>query len=78
MEYVYGIALFIAAWVIYGLYARLEHLEQAIRTSNATASRALELIADLHGRQEFECEIAREARRQRRENEKIGLFTDNW
>lgn len=76
MDIVYGVGLFIAVWVIYGLYSRIDRLEREIRSLRDTSARALQLISEMHDRPEVECEMAKEARKRRRENAAIGLFPD--
>lgn len=64
------------ALLIYGLYSKIHNLERALLKANSTADRSLDLIAEIYSRPEVECEMAKEARKRRRENAALGIYPE--
>lgn len=76
MEIFIGAGLLVAAGLVYGLYSRIDKLEREIKAQRDISSRALHLISEIHDRPEPECEMAREARKRRRENAALGIYPE--
>lgn len=76
MEIIYGAGLFVAAWVVYGLFSRIDRLEREVRALREISTRALQLVSEIHDRPEVECEMAREARKRRRQNAALGIYPE--
>ncbi len=77
MEIFIGAGLFVAAVVVYGLYSRIEKLEREVKALRDSSARSLHLISELHARPDVECELAREARKHRRDMAKLGIFSEH-